>query len=168
MSDWLEEIWREEGWIINREKKRHFTWKLNVESIIVQNVRYWWIWKGNFLPHFFVASFLFPPNISVSISIQNSYMSTQNDWIMFLIIPQRTVFSCYRLNKRQNQISDGWINVSNFFWVRSDTCAYLIESILNLFMAFFFSFAQISFFSSIHCCLLLYLTYFRFSPSDKE
>lgn len=124
--------------------------------------------ERKFPPPFFVASFLFPPNISVSISIQNSYMSTQNDWIMFLIIPQRTVFSCYRLNKRQNQISDGWINVSNFFWVRSDTCAYLIESILNLFMAFFFSFAQISFFSSFHCCLLLYLTYFRFSPSDKE
>jgi hypothetical protein len=108
----------------------------------------------NFLPHFVAASFLFPTNIS----IQNSYMSTQNDWIMFLIIPQRTVFSCYRLNKKQNQISDGWINVSNFFWVRSDTCAYLIESILNLFMAFFFSFAQISFFFfSLHCCLLLYL-----------
>lgn len=95
-----------------QKEKLLFILKLNVESITCKMCGIDGYKKENFLPFF--ISF---QTIVFSISFQNSYMSTQNDWIMFLIIPHRTVFSCYRLNKKKAKSNFGWVNKCKQFFL---------------------------------------------------
>lgn len=143
----------------HQKEKLLFTWKLNVESITCKMCGIDGYEKEKFPPLFLFPSkpsyFLFLFKIHIW-----AHRMIESCSLLLLI---ELFFPVIDWIKRQNQISDGWINVSNFFWVRSDTCAYLIESILNLFMAFFF----LSFFFFFTAAATV-PTYFRFLSSDKE